>query len=60
MFLALINNELFLNISKQKNANIFLSIEAKDMKILSFDMSYHNESNKLYFILLQSIFIETS
>ena len=59
MSLASIDNELYLNVSKQKNANIFLSIEARDMKIPPFDMSCIDELNKLCFIFLWTIVIET-
>ena len=55
MSLASIVNEIFPNISKQKSANNFLSIAARDMKIPSFDASRHDESNELCLVLLRSL-----
>jgi hypothetical protein len=52
-------DEIFPNFLKQKNANIFSSIEARDMKILPFDASCIDESNKLRFIFLSPIATET-
>jgi hypothetical protein len=48
-------DEIFPNFLKQKNANIFSSIEARDMKILPFDASHHGESNKPCFVPLRSL-----
>jgi hypothetical protein len=48
----MISYHLSSKVSKLKNADNFLSIETRDMKI---DASHHDEFNQLWFILLQSI-----
>ena len=50
MSLASINENLFAFFDFEIFDNNSLSINAKDMKILSLDMSYYNEFNELLFI----------
>jgi hypothetical protein len=41
-------------------ANNFLSIGARDMKTLPFDVYCHGDSNELYFVVLRSLDAEIS
>ena len=55
MSLPSIDDEISSNISKQKNANNFPSIDGREMKMPLFDASRNDESNELLFIFLRSI-----
>ena len=46
MSLASIDGKLFAFYALETFANNFLSIDARDMKILPFDVHRHDESNK--------------
>ena len=52
ILLTSIDTELLSKISKLKNENSIPSINARNIKIPSFDASYNNESNELLFIFL--------
>ena len=59
MALASIDSELLTKVSKHKNVNNSASIYAKAMKRPPIDASRIDDSNKLCFIFLRPIDIET-
>ena len=60
MSLGSVDKKLFANVYKQQNANNFLSINPRDIKILRLDAFYYGESNKPKIIKFQSLVVETS
>ena len=59
MALALIDSELLTKVSKHKNVNNSVSINARAMKWPPFDTSHIDDSNELRFMFLRPIDIET-
>ena len=60
MSLASIDEKIFAFFCFETFGNISLTIDARDIKIPSLDASRHDESNKLYLVLLQSLNAEIS
>src|ERR1051325_10937719 len=60
MSLASIDKKIFAFFYFETFRNISLTINARDIKIPSLDVSHHNESNKLCLVLLQLLDAEIS